>query len=358
MRRFLALTALMVMAMAAGRTAARAADAEKHPPAKTDKAPAGLTVAVLDFTTDDPANPNAGGEMASALIALLSGEPGFKLVERQSLLQTLHEHELNLTGLVHAEQAIKIGKLVGAKIMITGRSFRLGKDVFITAKLIGTETSLVEGVMVKDASTADLGALVVELSAKVAAKVRQAGPKLVAAEDAADPLPALKKKLAGRRLPIVAVIVREQHHAAAAPVATARAADPAAETEIKKVLGECGFTVRDVADNELAGFAAGWTANDVGSWPRGLSKVEVLIAGEAFSEFAARIGNIVSCSARTEINVIDRASGKVALADRVTTRAADLSEHIAGKKALQCGGRAMAIRLLEHFADTLPEKKK
>jgi hypothetical protein len=138
----------------------------------------------------------------------------------------------------------------------------------------------------------------------------------------------------------------------------ARVIDPAVETEIKKVLGECGFTVQDVAENELASFADGWTANDVNSWPRGLAKVEVLIAGEAFSEFAARIGNIVSCSARTEINLIDRKSGKVALADRVTTRAADLSENIAGKKALQSGGRAMAIRLLQHFADTLPEKKK
>ena len=290
---------------------------------------------------------------------MLSGEPGIKLVERQSLLQMLHEHELNLTGLVNADQAIKVGKLVGAKIMVTGRSFRLGKDVYITAKIIGTETSLFEGVMVKDASTADMGTLVVALSEKVAAKVRQVGPTLVAGADDADPLPALKKKLAGRRLPVVAVIVREQHHGGPVPaVMLARAIDPAVETEIKKVLGECGFTVQDVAENELTGFASGWTANDVNSWPRGLAKVDVLIAGEALSEFAARIGNIVSCSARTEINLIDRKSGKVGLADRVTTRAADLSENIAGKKALQNGGRAMAIRLLQHFADTLPEKKK
>ena len=193
----------------------------------------------------------------------------------------------------------------------------------------------------------------------MAAKVRQVGPTLVAGADDADPLPALKKKLSGRRLPVVAVIVREQHHGApVSAVMLARVIDPAVETEIKKVLGECGFTVQDVAENELAGFASGWTANDVNSWPRGLAKVDVLITGEALSEFAARIGNIVSCSARTEINLIDRKSGKVGLADRVTTRAADLLENIAGKKALQNGGRAMAIRLLQHFADTLPEKKK
>ncbi len=55
--------------------------------------------------------------------------------------------------------------------------------------------------------------------------------------------------------------------------------------------------------------------------------------------------------------MVSRKDGKVVLTDRATTRAADLSENIAGKKALQCGGRAMAIRLLQHFADTLPEQK-
>ena len=212
------------------------------------KAPVKLTVAVLDFTANDPASPNLGSELASALTAMLSGESGIALVERQSLGQTLREHELNMTGLVNDEQAVKIGKLVGAKIMITGRAFRLGKDMFITAKLIGTETSLIEGVMVKDSASADMGAMVVSLAEKVAEKVRRAGPKLVAGpDDAVNPLPALKKKLADRRKPVVAVIVREQHHAAPLPVVVwVRPIDPAVETEVKKLLSECGFTVLDV----------------------------------------------------------------------------------------------------------------
>jgi TolB-like protein len=334
-------------------------DKATTPHSEAAKAPARLTVAVLDFTASDPATPNLGSEVAAALTAVLSGESGITLVERQSLAQTLREHELNMTGLVSDEQAVKIGKLVGAKIMITGRAFRLGKDLFLTAKLIGTETSLIEGVMVKDASSADMGAMVVSLSEKVAQKVRQVGPKLVAGpEDVFDPLPALKKKLADHRKPVVAVIIREQHHAGPQPVVVwVRPIDPAVETEVKKLLTECGFTVQDVLENELTDFARGWTAKDVNSWPRGLEKVEMLVAGEAFSEFAARIGNIVSCSARAEINLVSRKDGKVVVADRVTTRAADLSENIAGKKALQNAGRAMGIRLLEHFAETLPPDK-
>jgi len=52
----------------------------------------------------------------------------------------------------------------------------------------------------------------------------------------------------------------------------------------------------------------------------GLAKVEVLVASEAFNEFAARIGNIVSCSAWAEINLVARDSGPIVLSDRTTTR--------------------------------------
>ena len=330
-----------------------AAETAEKKPAADHK----LTVAVLDFAGSDAANPNVGSDLAAALTAMLSGESGITLVERQSLAQVLREHELNLTGLVTDDQAIKVGKLVGARLTVTGLAFRLGKDMFLTAKIIGTETSLIEGVMVKDGTT-DMGELTVKLSEKLAAKIHESGPRLVAgSEEELDPLPGLKKKLAGRKLPVVAVIVREQHHAAPAPVAQ-RPIDPAVETEIKKMLIDAGFTVQDVPQNEITSLAKGWNAKEVKSWPQGLAKVDVLIAGEAFSEFAARIGNIVSCSARAEVNVVNRGDGKIAVADRTTVRAADLSEQIAGKKALQIAGRTLGIRLLEHFVETIPESKK
>ena len=81
------------------------------------------------------------------------------------------------------------------------------------------------------------------------------------------------------------------------------------------------------------------------------------MAGKAFSEFAARIGNSVSCSAWAEINLVARDSGPIVLSDRTTTRALDLSEDIAGKKALQRAGRLLGIRILEQFAERLPAEK-
>ena len=76
----------------------------------------------------------------------------------------------------------------------------------------------------------------------------------------------------------------------------------------------------------------------------------MLITGEGISEFAARIGNLMTCAARAEVKLINRADGKVLLATRITTRAVDLSEQVAAKTALQKAGRAVGVQILEHFA--------
>jgi hypothetical protein len=311
------------------------------------KAPRELTVAVLDFAADAAGEPEMGKQIGELLTAMLSGEPGFTLVDRAALQRSLQETELNLTGLVSTEQAVQVGKLVGARILVVGKAFAMGKKMFITAKLIGTETSLVEGVIVKDGANADIGELVVELAEKLAQRLREAGPKLVAQDGAGqDPLPALKVKLAKLKKPTVAVIIPERHMT----TWPAGVPDPAVETEIKKLLRECGFTIQDVDQNELAEFARDFSKRDPQKWPRSLVGVDVVIVGEGFSEFGARIGNLISCVARAEINVISRETGEVLLADRATERGVDLSQNIAGKKALQKAGRTLGIRVLEYFA--------
>jgi TolB-like protein len=318
--------------------------------------PADLTVALLDFTASAPGTPELGSQIGEVLTATLSSEPGFRLVDRATLTRTLQEHEMNLSGVVDGDKAVKIGKLVGARILVTGKAFTMGKKTFITAKLIGTETSLVEGVLVKGDASADVGELLVDLVTQIGDRLRTAGPKLVASDDEIDPVPALCKKLAGMAKPKVAVVITEQHRAnTPAP----QVVDPAVETEVKLLLKQCGFEIIDVNQNALADWARGMNKSDVNNWPKDLKDADIVITGEAFSEFAARIGNLVSCLARAEINVISRKDGKIVLADRATARAVDLAENIAGKKALEKAGRTLAIGVLEHVAQTAraPEGK-
>ncbi len=283
-------------------------------------------------------------------------------MDRESLQHTIREHSLNLSGLVDSDTSIQIGKLVGARIIITGSAFTLGKQMTITAKLIGTETSLADAKSRSSGdANADLGDLVSKLSEKVAARLKENGPNLVAASrPEADPLIELQKKLAGRKMPKVAIIITEEHHGAPVTliiVTGGHAVDPPVETEMKKALIGAGFTVQDVPQNDLTKFAQDWKATDINSWPRSLAGVDLLIAGESFSEFGGRIGNLTSCSARTEINIISRQDGKIIQADKVTIRAADLSENIAAKDALEKAGHQLAVKTLEFFVRTLPQAK-
>ncbi|MGD8453802.1 MAG: CsgG/HfaB family protein [Phycisphaerae bacterium] len=343
----------VLAAVAAIPTHGQAGPPTATQPGPTSRPQAELTVAVLDFDSSTPGEPNLGKQIGETLAIMLSGERGFRLVDRATLPRALQELELNLSGVVETEQAVKVGKVVGARLLVVGKAFVMGQQTFITAKLIGTETSLVDGVLVKKEGDADMGELVMELAAKVAQRLREVGPRLVADEDTTrDPLPGLKASLAGVRKPVIAVIIPEQH----ARVPARQVPDPAVETEIKLLLRECGFTVKDVPQNELADFARALRKNGPGSWPRTLAGVDCVIVGEGFSEFAARIGNLLSCAARVEINVIDRTSGRIVLADRTTERAVDLSENIAAKKALEKAGRVLGVRVLEHFQRSLPRE--
>ena len=259
-------------------------------------------------------------------------------MDRSTLARALQEHELNLTGLVAPDQATKIGKLIGARIIVTGRIFQLDSQLYLNAKIIGTETSLVVGVLVIGEKDAKTGDLLMKLSEEVAKKLRAKGAELVAQPDAGkDPLPELKKAFAGRKLPAVSVQIQERH-IASGPVVRI---DPAVETEIRSLLGECGFKVIDGDATQQA--EAG---------------VKLVVHGDAFSEFAAKIGNLVSCEARVEVKVTDRKTGEVLFNDRQTTRAVDLAENVAGKTALQKAGRIVGIRLLQHLADTMAEGNK
>lgn len=311
------------------------AQADQAAPANAKPAKVGLTVAVLDFAADTPGSDDLGAQISEVLAASLSGTDGITLVDRSSLARALQEQELNLSGVVSPEQATQVGKLVGARLLVTGKAFAVGKKTFLTAKVIGTETSLVDPVLVTGDKDADVGELAVQLAGKLSVRLREAGPRLVGddGEIPLDPVPALRERLATRRLPVVSVDVDEQHVTAT----PGRAIDPAVQTEIRLLLKECGIRVIEGGEPDRA--EAG---------------VSLVIGGEAMSEFAARIGNLVSCSGRAEITVKDRKTGEVVFTHRETTRAVDLSEQIAGKTALQRAGRVVGLRLLEHLAETLP----
>jgi hypothetical protein len=300
-----------------------------------------VTVAIMDFESKAPGNPDLGEQLGDILTARLSIQDQFRLLERKKLQDTIRELQVNLSGLAENDQATKVGKIVGARILIFGRAFPVDKDLYIVAKVVGTETSRVKGVIATGKLEGRLSDVIDDLVEKLVAGLSEWGSQLLPeSEKIEGALDRLKQQLAGRKLPVIAVTVSEQH-------GNRRPADPAAATEIKRVLKEIGFTVID---------PEGRNPSDRSSRNANLAEANIIISGEGISDFGAQLGGLVSCVARLEVQAAWRDSGRIIAAERTTRRAVDLSEAIAAKTALQAAGHELAIQVVSELVKELQAK--
>lgn len=288
-----------------------------------------LPMAVFDFQTTDRSLEKKGAEVATLLAAHLSASPDVFLVERQEADKILGEQELGLSGTVSPDTVAKVGALIGAKVLVTGRVFETSGKVYTVAKIMSAETGRVYGEMATAKNFADIETAVTALAEKIVKVTTTRADTLIAQVETPDARLARYKKLLGSaagdpaKLPPVYVSIAEQH--LARPVI-----DPAAQTEIQRTLQQLGINVltADAPETERAR--------------------AIIITGEAFSELGMRRGNLVSCRSRVEITVKD-ATGKLLLADRQMDVAIDIAEHVAGKKALENA----ALKLLDRILPTL-----
>ena len=79
---------------------------------------------------------------------------------------------------------------------------------------------------------------------------------------------------------------------------------------------------------------------------------DVLIYGEAVSELGATVGEFKGCRARVELKAIRTSDGEIILSDSTYAGDTDLSEVIAGKKAIQ----KASVKLSETIIPVLLEK--
>jgi hypothetical protein len=242
----------------------------------------------------------------------------------------LDEQSLSLTGAVKAEEAVKVGQLTGAKILVTGSVIQSDKKTYLVAKVIGTETGRVVGASVEGPSSDELATLVGKLADAIDEAVVKQGEKLVPrAVASVDRVAELNKRLGKGERPVLMVQVSERH-------VGQPAVDPAAQTELSRYAKDCGFELVD--------------GDEVGK-----GKADVLVTGEGFSEVAGRAGGLVSVRARVEVKAVDRRSGKVLAVDRQTVLLVDVSEQVAGKTALQNAAADLAERILPKLVK--PAKK-
>ncbi|MEZ5944960.1 MAG: CsgG/HfaB family protein [Planctomycetaceae bacterium] len=285
--------------------------AEEHLPVAT---------AILPFEARGDVKEEAG-QIADLLFANLITSEQLLLVERSAIDSVFDELKLSKAGVVKSDEATQVGKLTGARLLITGSVIQVNGDIYLVAKVIGTETSRLAGASVKGAANSDLGDLVAQLAEEIRAAVEKKQETLLpAAVSEDDWLAAVKKSLKKKKLPSVTVSVGERH-------VGQQVFDPAARTECERLLTLLGFDVISADSPNSA-------------------RADILIKGEAISEFATRRGDFVSVKCRVEMQVIGQSDGSVITSDAETTVSVDLAEQVAAKSGLQEASRKLVGRLI------------
>lgn len=145
--------------------------------------------------------------------------------------------------------------------------------------------------------------------------------------------------------PRIMVVIPEQHLRRQIP-------DPAAETEIIGQLVEERFYVVDqkqvaeirYSDETLAAARGDLEAAAAIGRKYG---AEVIITGEAFSEYVGQEEGMVLCSARVEIRAVKTDTAQILYADAKDASALAVSENIAAKRALQKAAGLLGPEFIE-----------
>jgi len=277
--------------------------------------------AIFDFVEKSNSLSGMGEKVSDIVFSNLVVDPNISLVDRDELAKLEDEAVLNLSGMVNAQQANQIGQLTGAKFIITGTIFEIEEKLILVAKIISTETSRVLGATVKGNSNDSIVTLTDDLSKIIAETISTNAISLVAKPVSKDNrITALKQELESANKPSLTIDISEHH-------INRKTTDPAAETEMMLYSTETGFEVIDKNGDKSR-------------------NADILITGEGFTEFATRKGDIVGVKARLEVKAVDQATGKILAVDRQTVIEVDLSEIIAGKKALERASAKIAERIL------------
>jgi curli biogenesis system outer membrane secretion channel CsgG len=118
----------------------------------------GGVVAVWDLDDMSPglARETLGELFAAQVMDVLKNKGEYTVVERARLLRVLEELRLGSSSLVDEQTRMRLGKLVGARLMVFGGYQVIGGQMRVDLRLVEVETGKVVKAVQKTATTPDM----------------------------------------------------------------------------------------------------------------------------------------------------------------------------------------------------------
>lgn len=104
------------------------------------KIPEGMPSAVIPFVAQDEAYVRDAEYFTEQAVFSLTQNKTFKAVERKDLQKIINEMKIQMSGLTDEANAVEVGKILGARMLITGKVFRKGDIYEIFPSLLNVET--------------------------------------------------------------------------------------------------------------------------------------------------------------------------------------------------------------------------
>ncbi len=100
------------------------------------------TLAVFPFDCDEKlARKRVNLAVSELLTSHLLESGTFRLIERSRIDTILKEQEFGLTGAIDTETAVKVGKILGVRMMVLGSVSRIGRFYQISSRLVDAQSS-------------------------------------------------------------------------------------------------------------------------------------------------------------------------------------------------------------------------
>jgi hypothetical protein len=283
-----------------------------------------ISVAILDF--DSPQTGSFTKNFVSLVTADLASDSRLSIVERSELEKILKEQAIGLGGETSPDTAARIGKLTGAKVLVTGRIFnpntKMSPDKIIIANIIGVETGRVFAETLQGERT-NATSLASMLSQKIAQTIIAESTNLIAsASDSREQrIQKIIESIKGQPRPAVSVKVAENF--------LGNNSGQTVQNELGLIFQKAGFVVVDENSEQ---------------------RPDIIVTGEATASGGVQQGNLFSSSAEVEVQAQERVSGKIIAIARQRNVALDIGKETAAKMALQNATDELAERLLPLLA--------